>query len=312
MGHKNKKSLTRQVQEQYASMLKTGNSKHADKHNGVSDRYIYSWSTYRTYLKHANYFAMWCREQYGCRTLDACKSHVAEWMRTRQHLSSYTQKLEASALAKLYSCSPAALGVMTSATNRADIKRSRGEAVRDKNFNEQLHADLVEFCRSVGCRRTELAQLRGDALCLYNGVWCIYYTQGTKGGRERYAPVCGDLELVRRVCMAAGSGKVINQLWANGQVPTNADIHSFRADYATRVYQQHARPVEQLQGVREWYGKVNRTTGEHITEPAIYRMRRDRAGEVFDRCAMLVASQALGHNRVSVVADHYLRPDELF
>lgn len=309
MGHRNRKSLTRQVQERYDLMLAIGRSKHADKRRGLSMFYIYSWNTYRTYLKHANYFVQWCRKTHGCKTLDECKPYAAEWMQTRSGLSAYTQKMEASALVKLYHSSAAVLGLETAAVSRADIKRSRYDAVRDRSFNETLHSDLVEFCRSVGCRRSELGQLRGNALTLHDGVWCIHFTQATKGGRARYSPVCGDLELVQRVCRAAGDGKVIMQLEARGCVPHAADIHSYRADYATRVYLKNARPVESLRGVREWYGRVNRTTGEHIDEPALYRLRCDRRGEVLDRAAMLTASRALGHNRVSVVADHYLRLD---
>ena len=40
MGHKNKKSLTRQVQEAFECKLRTGQSKHRDKHDGVQLRNI--------------------------------------------------------------------------------------------------------------------------------------------------------------------------------------------------------------------------------------------------------------------------------
>ena len=51
MGHKNKKSLTRQVQQVLESKLRIGYSKHKDKHDGISDNYIYSYSTLKTYIK---------------------------------------------------------------------------------------------------------------------------------------------------------------------------------------------------------------------------------------------------------------------
>lgn len=310
MGHRNKVSLVRQVQDRYDSLLGVGRSKYVDKRTRVAGRYIYSWDTYKTYMKHANYFVDWCKKEYGCKTLEDCRQYAAVWMKTRLGLSPYTQKIEASALGKLYGCSAAALGIETLSVSREGIKRSRGDAVRDKNFNENLHARLVEFCRSTGCRRAELAQLRGDSLVMRGGQWYIRFTRGTKGGRERYAPVCGDLGLVLDVCFSAGSDRIIGQLEPSGQVP-EADIHSYRADYATRVYKQAERPLERLVGVREWYGKLHRTTGDKILEPALYRMRNDRSGEVFDRAAMLQASRALGHNRVSVVADHYLKDFEV-
>ena len=41
--------------------------------------------------------------------------------------------------------------------------------------------------------------------------------------------------------------------------------------------------------------------------PAVYYCQRDLREVAYDRTALLAASQALGHNRESVVAEHYLR-----
>lgn len=287
MGHYNKKnlgSLAHQVQTNLDSMLAIGESKHVAKIAGNSYRYIYSWNTYRTYLKHACYFVTWCKDQYGCKTLDDCKSYAAAWIATRSHLSAYTQKLEASALTKLYQCSVADLNIKTSSRKRANIKRSRGSAKRDKHFNENTHAELVAFCRSTGLRRAELKALRGVSLYLdTDGQYYIHVISGSKGGRERYAPVIGNIELVCNLCRNAGENKVFSS------IPSAADIHSYRAEYATQIYLQHARPLEQLERQEKYY------------------CRGDRKGEIFDRVAMQKASQALGHNRISVVAAHYLR-----
>ena len=46
MGHKNKKSLIRQVQERLDSMRAIGQSKHQDKKEGITKGKIYSWGTY--------------------------------------------------------------------------------------------------------------------------------------------------------------------------------------------------------------------------------------------------------------------------
>lgn len=62
-----------------------------------------------------------------------------------------------------------------------------------------------------------------------------------------------------------------------------------RADYATKVYQMHARPIETLK------------------HDEIYYCRGDRKGTWLDKNAMLMASKALGHNRISIIASNYLR-----
>lgn len=130
---------------------------------------------------------------------------MEEWMKTRQSLSPYTQKLEVSALAKLYGYRTGELDINTVSRCRKDIKRSRNDVFRNRHFNEQKHADFVAFCRSTGLRRGELKALRGTALYQDpSGTYYIHFTSGSKGGRERYTPVIGDIELICKLCYTAG------------------------------------------------------------------------------------------------------------
>lgn len=288
MGHKNKPnrgSLVKQVQDSLDAKLQIGRKKKPDKLSGISQNYIYSWETYHSYLKHCCYFVKWCKENHGCKTIEQCKTYASEWMKTREHLSVYTQKMEASALAKLYGCTLEELNIHTAARQRKDITRSRNTVKRDRHFSESNHAELVAFCRATGLRRAELQALRGTALYQDRSGYYLHITSGSKGGRERYAPIIGDKDLVIRLCKQAGDGKVFEK------IPSGADIHSYRRDYATAIYQQHARPLEQLTAKEKYY------------------CRGDRNGEVFDRAAMRIASNALGHGRIGVIAGHYLKED---
>jgi site-specific recombinase XerD len=262
-------------------MLAIGQSKYEDKKLDLTKRKIYSWSTYKSYLQQCCQFVRYCKDKHHCKNLADCRQYVKEWMESRKDLSAYTQKLSASALCKLYGESLEELEITTKRTVRSEITRSRGTAKRDAHFSEQKNADFVEFCRSTGLRRSEITKLRGDQLIERDGEYYICITG--KGGRYREAPVCGNVELVIRKMQAAGTGKV----WK--KVPSNADIHSYRADYATRIYSSHARPIEE------------------ILQKERYICRKDKAGIVYDKNAMLEASKALGHNRISVVGEHYLR-----
>lgn len=289
MGHKNKPnrgSLVKQVQDSLDAKLQIGRKKKPDKLSGISQNYIYSWETYHSYLKHCCYFVKWCKENHGCKTIEQCKAYVSEWMKMREHLSVYTQKMEASALVKLYGCTLEELNIHTAARQRKDITRSRNTVKRDRHFSESNHAELVAFCRATGLRRAELKALRGTALYQDRSGYYLHITSGSKGGRERYAPIIGDKDLVIRLCQQAGDGKVFEK------IPSGADIHSYRRDYATAIYWQHARPLEQLTAKEKYY------------------CREDRKGEVFDRAAMRIASNALGHGRIEVIAGHYLKEGE--
>ena len=281
MGHKNKKSLIRQVQERLDSMLAIGESKYIDKKYDLTKGKIYSWTTYRSYLQQCCQVIRYCRDNHHCKNLTDCRQHVGEWMESRKDLSAYTVKLAASALCKLYGESLEELGISTKRAARSEITRSRGIAKRDSHFSEEKNAEFVEFCRSTGLRRSEITKLRGDQLIERDGE---YYIETTgKGGRFRVITICGDVELVIGKMKEAGTGKV----WK--KVPQNADIHSYRADYASRIYLKYARPIEE------------------IPRKERYICRKDKAGIVYDKAAMLEASKALGHNRISVVGEHYLR-----
>ena len=54
------------------------------------------------------------------------------------------------------------------------------------------------------------------------------------------------------------------------------------------------------------YDRVNKGSGRKY-QSEVYICRKDEAGRKLEKAAMLVCSKALGHNRISVVADNYIR-----
>lgn len=188
-------------------------------------------------MKQANYFAKYCKEQHNSRTLEECKPYINEWIQKQidEGKSAYTQKLRACSLAKLYDCSTKDF-IPTQVRHRADITRSRGVKERDKHFSESNHKELISFCKSTGLRRAELNALTGDKL-VYKEKEDKYYVNvntATKGGRERLAPIIGDVKNIVDLMHNAGTNKVFDR------IPLAADIHSYRADYATAIYTEHA------------------------------------------------------------------------
>jgi hypothetical protein len=80
----------------------------------------------------------------------------------------------------------------------------------------------------------------------------------------------------------AGNGKV----WS--YVP-DMDVHSYRSEYCTEIYNTLARPIEKIPKNERYY------------------CRSDLKGVCYDKRAMLIASRYLGHNRINIIAEHYLR-----
>lgn len=279
-----KGSLLHQVKTALDEKLAIGESKFEDKKIGATADKIYSWNTYKTYLKHNIYFIQWAKETHQIKSLDEGKKYVNEWleMREKQGLSAYTVKLETSALMKLYNISSKDI-YKSNVRYRANINRSRGEKVRDKHFSEKNHKDLVRFCRATGLRRAELQQLRGTDLIEINGEPFISITRGAKGGRHRNIPLTFEKDFIQALMRSKGEGKVFEK------VPNGADIHSYRAEFATRLYKKLARDIDSLPKSEK------------------YHCRKDLKGVCYDKKAMLEVSRALGHNRISVIAGHYIR-----
>lgn len=305
MSHKNKKSLEVQAQEIFMLLRAYGTSKYelkqqakkeyrqlsAEERSCTEQEYInnairgkiYSYNTYDTYAKHNKYFFNFCRENYKCKTLAQCREHVNEWLKKRidEGISPYTISLEKSAIAKLYQ-EPVTNFINTPKRERANITRSRNHVLNDNHFSIEKNKDLVDFCRATGLRRSELARVSADNLVYINDKPCLKIKG--KGGRYRISPIIGtNKEKVVKMLERAVNKPVFEH------IPKNMDVHSYRSDYATAIYKAFSLDLDDLPKNRQ------------------YICRKDRKGEILDKKAMEIASEALGHSRISVVADHYIR-----
>lgn len=338
LGRKNKKyykDLHQQAYDRLTRMQAFGESKKEAVKNGTDGQKIFSFNTYQSYWKHTKYFLSYIKEKHPeCTTLKSAKKYVNEWLqaRTDQGLSAWTVQLEAKALGKLYGISPEDENYFNPPKrNREDIKRSRGDRVRDKHFSVTNNDELIKFCKGTGLRRSELGMLKGRDLVTKEEIEreittlesvptqkrtpaeekrlgvlqdtrlfdCKYYihVRNGKGGRERVSPIVGKnvAQIVERIRNTPKDEKV----WQH--IHQSADIHGYRAEYATDIYRTHARPIEEIP-----YDRVNKGTGRKF-QSDVYTCRKDESGKKLDKKAMLICSKALGHNRIEVVANNYIR-----
>lgn len=338
MGRKNKnysRSLREQVCENLTEMLHAGEgcSKKEAVKDGTVQNKIFSYSTYHTYKKHCLYFVDYIKRVHPeCTTLKAAKKYIKEWLQYRtdsknlkgETLSAWTIQTERQALSKLYGIKPDDAQFFDAPQRkRRDIKRSRITVNNDKHFSEKNNVEFVEFCKGTGCRRNVMEKLEGrdlytreelmekilmcvsekekyeitEALELFPDKQYFIHHRKDKGGRSRYAPIIGlNLEaIVKRMKATEENEKV----WKN--VFKHADIHGYRSDYATELYKEYARDIKDIpydkfhNGIKQWY------------QSEVYVCRDDEAGKKLDRLAMLKCSKALGHNRLEVVANNYIR-----
>ena len=340
MGRKNKaysKTLHQQAYDKLTSMQAFGESKKEAMKNGTEKDKIFSFNTYKSYWKHIKYFIKYVQEtDLKCKTLKSAKKYVNEWLQKREAegLSASTMHLEAKALGKLYGISPDDENYyQPPKRHREDIKRSRGTAKRDHHFSEKNNDELVKFCKGTGLRRCELSSIKGGDIITKTEIeaeitklesipedkrtaadekqlgilkdtryfeeeYYVHIRKGIgKGGRERYSPIIGEhqKQIADRIIKTPEEKKV----WEH--IHGAADIHGYRAEYATAVDKAHARDIKDIP-----YDKINKGTGRKY-QSDVYTCRKDEVKRKLDRAAMTMCSKALGHNRAEVFATNYLR-----
>ena len=284
-----KESYRKNARERLQAMVNAGmgSKRSEDKSEADTKNKIYSKATFKTYKQQFKHFADWLEKAHPeAETLEDARAFVDDYLRHLIELerSAYSISTAKAAIAKIMGVE-ATQFIATPPRLRADIKRSRGEAVRDKHISDKKEEELARFTSATGLRRKEMTMIKAEDLFFENGQAYLNVTQGTKGGKPRVAKIVGKTEEETKDIVKwiqSKKGRLFNKL------SSNYDNHYYRATYANRLYNQLKRDIDDI------------PTQER------YVMRKDRAGEVYDKQAMLLVSNALGHNRISVIAQSYL------
>ena len=284
-----KESYRKTARERLQAMVNAGmgSKRSEDKSEADTKNKIYSKATFKTYKQQFKHFADWLEKAHPeAETLEDARAFVDDYLRHLIELerSAYSISTAKAAIAKIMGVE-ATQFIATPPRLRADIKRSRGEAVRDKHISDKKEEELARFTSATGLRRKEMTMIRAEDLFFENGQAYLNITRGTKGGKSRVAKIVGKTEEETKDIVKwiqSKQGRLFNKL------SSNYDNPYYRATYANRLYNQLKRDIEDI------------PTQER------YVMRKERAGEVYDKQAMLMVSNALGHNRISVIAQSYL------
>ena len=321
MSYQKKKSIIYQVKERINAMDAMGESKYAAKmeslrsgsapggHIDYGDK-IYSYRTKEAYLDRCCRFAKWARSEHSCQTLEEARKYADEYLTQRidSGLSAFSVKLDRAALAKLYSQHAQDFRSLP-VRHRANIKRGRTETRNSAEFAQNKHPELMDFVRATGLRRAELEKLRvGDIKD--NGTTVTVDVFGGKGGKDRTVTADSNYyDMIRQIIDGAATDERICNLFdcdrnapnkneeceagceqkKQRHIPKRCPMHALRREYAQAMYARIARDVTTL------------------PEKELYRCRADMHGEVYDRAALLAVSQQLGHSRINVIAEHYMR-----
>lgn len=212
------------------SMYKAGfgRSRASDKLKGMTSDKIYSKSTFETYKKQYRYFCDYLKEQKPeVKTMDQAKNSVNDYLLylIEKRKSAYSINTIKSALAKVFEA-PTTDFIKTPERTRANIARSRYDAIRDKDLSAKTEQKYARFTSAFGLRRAEMEQITAEDLLFKDGKYYLNVTKGTKGGRPRVAEIVGISEAETKEIVAwiqSKKGKLFPKL------PSHYDNHHYRA-----------------------------------------------------------------------------------
>lgn len=262
-----------------------GTPKNKNRHNATP--LIHSENTYVTYKAQCSHFVEFCYSRGVKYDLEEAFKLIPDYGKhlEKEGKSSWTIYTAINAIAKAYNVSTETLGYKPPKRERASVRRSRYAREMDRHFSDKENQNLITFCKCFGLRRRELEALTGNLRGLNSKGELFVHVLNGKGGKQRWVRFCGT-EKERKICLDLMKQADVSKVFHH--VHTKADIHYYRSVYACRLYKKYARPVEKL------------------THDEKYVCRKDKAGVIYDKQAMLIVSKALGHNRISVIANSYL------
>ena len=264
------------------------------KRHQQEKEYIFSTTTLKVYTRQVYYYFRWIEDQgITLKNFQQSSEYVQQyldWMSDRG-LSPYSIKLAGCAILKLFPGKY--LGQYDSPSrSRGDITKGRGHDLKYFLSLRKNHPELYMFGLATGLRKKkELAAVRGSFLVEKEGKYYIHIKG--KNGLVRDAPIIGDRETVSKIVnmmKEAGEEKLFAESGVYGKIPWGFDEHTLRSIYAVRIYLAHERPMDTLAKEEKYY-----CAGDYI-------------GIALDKRAMKIASEALGHHRLNVIASSYLWP----
>jgi len=322
-----RKTIIRQLEHCLHEKIAFGESRHTAKNElrnalgeeyrfGMSDKKIHSLETFDTYKKVAKEYAKWLIEEKRVNKyidIKETEQFAKEYIQYRIDCekSLWTVKMERSALGKIYG-KQIELRQLPKRQNE-NITRSRKECEHDKHFSVSKNSDLIIIASACGTRREDLEKLTINCFKEIDGRLYVQIN-GSKGGRNRIDPVLlsKEKEVKELLEKMQKDGKEKNDRLFD-KVHSKMDVHSYRRFYAKELFKEVSANRQIRNKILKNYPqrhefKTVRINGERVTKEIQSQYFKPKGTkERFERDDLYVVSQALGHNRIDVTYNSYLK-----
>ena len=201
--------------------------------------------TEKQYRNHAIKFANWCKEQYGCRMLEECSTHVQDYadFLVAQGRSPSTVHTYLAGICRI--CGVPLADIQKPIRVVAENTRSRGTKAVDSRSDSSREASprLYDFARIVGIRRAEYLHLAPDDF----GNWCIRVKKGKGGKRQLQRILPEELPAIKAAFDAPTDDR---HLFSREELKNKIDLHHLRALRAQKMYRYYLDRIETETGYR--------------------------------------------------------------
>jgi len=319
------KNLRIQMHDKLNSILKIGESRHEHKKiakrealknketfNHAKTKYIHSVTTAENYRQSIENFTGWLKEKHqeiwSTKDLSNIDKSVAyEYLREREEKkqSAWTVSREMSALNKILELNLTKKEGGLSVRKREEIVRSRLDREHDRKFNAENYKEQIEFAKAFGLRRESF--IKGDYRVKESSLFKdretgrLYVSLIEKGGRYREAPC---LEKYQSVMEGKYDVYERETFLNNGNVDKNvknAYIEFYKQSDSDYLFDKYTNKIDNHAYRREYAQELYKQLINQ-KEEVNYDYRNEYDSEVVKQ-----VSEALGHSRLDVTIDSYLK-----
>lgn len=267
---------------------------------------IHSIKTAETYRRVMDQFGNYCKSQGIKTTSEITRDTVQGFVESRRENSSWTHSKDLSAINKV-------LGTSYTPKDFGIQERSRDQIVHNRRIHTDHSTASAErnqaalwFAYATGCRRSSILTVTADKAIRNEDGTVIGFQFREKGGRERNAIVLPSERPAMTEYVNSRQAEYGETCRLVDTCDRNCNPHFQRAEYANQLYaslKDHRDREEDI-----YCGHRSTFIDERQLQKALSHPRYQREtvhGYETGLCAEI--SQALGHNRIEVVVNSYLR-----
>jgi hypothetical protein len=308
---RNKSNIKMQLHKRIDELLRIGQKKVKETRgtphfNPNRSEGIHSIKTAETYRQVINIFAEYCKTQ-GIKDVAQIDSNIiGSFVGTRSNLSPWTLSKDLAAINKVLDphYTPKDFGIQERSHNQ--IINNRRVHTDNSTAGAERNQTALWFARATGCRRSSILTVTAEKAIRNEDGTVIGFQFREKGGRERNAIVLPS----ERQAMTNYVNARITESGENCRLvdscDRNCNPHYCRAEYANELYRELKEYRDRDEDI--YCGHRSMFIDERHLQKALSHPRYQREtvhGYETKLCAEI--SQALGHNRIEVVVNSYLR-----